>query len=1633
MVDTANMTIKTDDRDVERAIKNLNKLGKVAISTETDLNKLASTKLTSSMAGLSKALAKSSSWNEKMSASLRKVIDRVNPTNTAVAKTKTLLSELNTQWKQGSVTMAQYSGAQELLHKELANTVSSLHKVAKGAEETAPKIVKMSAALRKAVDNSHPLNSSVKKTKQLLMELDTQFRQGSVSTKEYAAAQEQLHKDLAKTASKLYDVDKASTAAVHGMNKTHTAAARTRVSLGMLSHTAAELRAIFAAYVGFQGVAQLADISNEAINVTNKLKVVTNSATELDNTFNKLAMTAEDSWTSLDTSATLFQRMSIATSDLGISQDELLRITGLINKSFQLSGATAAESTGAIRQLTQAFNGNMLRGEEFNSVTEQAPIILKAIEKQTGKTGLELRKFAETGGITSQTLINAFRDFGGEIDRLFGKTEKTIENRFVDMRREFVMWARDNQNLTRTLNLAMDALDELAALSRVVVDRITGLVVSFDDLSMAVGNLAMSYPTLLKVWVKFNNSMNDSESIISNLAQGLWNLASPLDMIENSVSKLTSMLNKADDRENASIETLKEIILVKSKIDLTTEAVKKGGREGKIASFKLQKLKEELAELQKVYQAIEADIGRTTKSFEDQNESLDKLIAQRAEFFALEKALNKEYTEVYENIDQIVSVIDAETEAYKKGQDAVDEYNRQLAIETEVQSKVSKLKFKNGSVTEAMVAKIRQSVVANMDAKKSLEDLAAAQEKATKQASEDLDVLIDSNAELFGLSKEAKEENKKAVEEMAKAAEEAKDRIDELADSFLNKLDPSREKIAALEEDLAGVGAALSKGLISQTDAEGFAEEILQDIDRVKNGLPTIGETAEMVGDVFKDAVGEMSDSLGGFSDVVGELAGMLGKDLVGGLKGLSGLATSFFTTANFNQGAFDLATGQGKGGAGANAVATAGGFGAGMLSAGNAVLPMFAASAASYLANSFIENVSSGNWNDALDDALPFFQLGRGLSALGINIGGKPSDKTQTSQLQLGTGQVTQGGFLSGSKFSETGREIADTATVLLGQVASQLAAKLGTDLAGELEFIVGERDGIRVNFNGEQLFKSNSVTESLTFATEYLLELGNQTSSVYAELANDGEGLGESFVRLDGQLMAVKSVTEGLGLGFELAGDAGVRLADEMVRAAGGVDALVQSATIYYNKFFTEEEKFQDLVSGLESSFSELNLSVPNTREAFRELVDSADAATVAMLMNLVPSLDLYLSSLEGWDSEVTRLYEDILGRAPDAAGLEFYLNQLKSGQMTIDDVANSLSNSTEALVNSWIAQASTVNTNNSAKEFTDSLGITGDATGTMQGLDLLEEITSGVDRGIVLITDDMIEAEKAFDALSETASDFLADLSLESQLAGLTGKDKDIFLLEKWKEDTLQQIQDYEDQGISVVGGASNVQNIFDIRMSEIEDRYAEVTETVVDSIDKESDALITLDMARSSVITSYEREASELENFMSRMGNAAEALRSHADSLLVSDLSPLSPNSKYQAARTQFTELANRAKQGDIDAMEALPGVSDMFLKQSREFQGSAGSYAQDFDLVRSTELFAANLADQQRNEKERQLDYLKAQVDGIVEVKEEVMSLKEAIDMLTRVQQDTAQETIGILTESKDSLGILSSNSEVNAA
>lgn len=199
---------------------------------------------------------------------------------------------------------------------------------------------------------------------------------------------------------------------------------------------------------------QLVSAADEMANIESRIRLVTKSTAELAQVQAELFKRSQESQTSLRANSELYISIARAVDGLGVSQGRLLDLTEGISKSMVVSGTSAEAAGGAIRQLGQALQSGVLRGDEFNSMSENASRLMKALADGLGISRGELRQWAEDGKLTTDVVLPALEKGLRAVDAEYAQMPATVGRATEALRNAFDQWAND-VNKQSGLNAAL--------------------------------------------------------------------------------------------------------------------------------------------------------------------------------------------------------------------------------------------------------------------------------------------------------------------------------------------------------------------------------------------------------------------------------------------------------------------------------------------------------------------------------------------------------------------------------------------------------------------------------------------------------------------------------------------------------------------------------------------------------------------------------------------------------------------------------------------------------------------------------------------------------------------------------------------------------------------------------------------------------------------------------------------------------------------------------------------------------------------------------------------------------------------------------------------------------------------------
>ncbi len=135
---------------------------------------------------------------------------------------------------------------------------------------------------------------------------------------------------------------------------------------------------------------------------------------------------AIDTRQAYESTATLYASVARNSSELGKSAEDVLGFTEDVSRAMMIGGGRAASQQAALIQLGQALGSGVLRGDELNSIMEQAPRLAKAIAEGMGTTIGQLRVLGKEGKLTAIDVFDAIRKSSEKLKREMGKIPWTV-------------------------------------------------------------------------------------------------------------------------------------------------------------------------------------------------------------------------------------------------------------------------------------------------------------------------------------------------------------------------------------------------------------------------------------------------------------------------------------------------------------------------------------------------------------------------------------------------------------------------------------------------------------------------------------------------------------------------------------------------------------------------------------------------------------------------------------------------------------------------------------------------------------------------------------------------------------------------------------------------------------------------------------------------------------------------------------------------------------------------------------------------------------------------------------------------------------------------------------------------------
>ncbi|AGN82830.1 hypothetical protein L483_20305 [Pseudomonas putida H8234] len=209
-------------------------------------------------------------------------------------------------------------------------------------------------------------------------------------------------------------------------NQASSSASKVRTLEGQTDKLASAVTGLAGPIAAAFSVAKIAAAAEQYVNLTNRLRLVTESTEQLAFAQESVYQVAQSSRQSLEVTAQVYQRIAQNASQLGLDFAEVASVTETVAKTVALSGASAQAADASMVQFGQALASGTLRGDELNSIMEQTPALAQAIARGLGVTIGQLRAMGAEGKLTSEAVVRALQNQKDKVDELSSAMTLTV-------------------------------------------------------------------------------------------------------------------------------------------------------------------------------------------------------------------------------------------------------------------------------------------------------------------------------------------------------------------------------------------------------------------------------------------------------------------------------------------------------------------------------------------------------------------------------------------------------------------------------------------------------------------------------------------------------------------------------------------------------------------------------------------------------------------------------------------------------------------------------------------------------------------------------------------------------------------------------------------------------------------------------------------------------------------------------------------------------------------------------------------------------------------------------------------------------------------------------------------------------
>lgn len=245
------------------------------------------------------------------------------------------------------------------------------------------------------------------------------------------------------------------------------------------------IKGAIAAYATIQTLSAALNLSDQLTSTTARMNLMNDGLQTTQDLQNMIYLSAERARGSYQATADAVSKLGLMAGDAFGSSQEIIAFMEQVNKQFTIAGTEAAGVDAAMLQLTQAMASGVLRGEELNSIFEQAPTIIQTIADYLDVPIGSIREMAAEGQITADIVKSAMFAAADETNAKFESMPKTFSQIWTSFQNTALMAFQpvlqrmneiaNSEAFQTFVNNAIEGLSMVAGIALEIFDLLVGV------------------------------------------------------------------------------------------------------------------------------------------------------------------------------------------------------------------------------------------------------------------------------------------------------------------------------------------------------------------------------------------------------------------------------------------------------------------------------------------------------------------------------------------------------------------------------------------------------------------------------------------------------------------------------------------------------------------------------------------------------------------------------------------------------------------------------------------------------------------------------------------------------------------------------------------------------------------------------------------------------------------------------------------------------------------------------------------------------------------------------------------------------------------------------------------------------